>query len=146
MTALTASGRRRAAASLLVAAAIPLAACSDGSAGPEAGPATVQDVNTDSIGVDPFLGNTVTVSGEVTSIISPKAFRISGDDWGGEPLRVINAGNAVVTEGSVVQVTGTVREFEETAIEQEYKLTLDDNLFDDWSDDHVVVASKVMPI
>jgi hypothetical protein len=95
---------------------LTLSSCSyddGGTAGPE-GSADVQDVTggqayfTD----DRFIGQQVTLSATVTSIVSPTSFVLNGREWGDDSVLVVSAddmGN--LREDSVVQVTGTVKQF-----------------------------------
>lgn len=96
-----------AAAALLTATA---AGCSEDTAGPETG-ADVEDVTEeDYFGSDDFVGETVTLSAEVTDVLSPRSFELAGDDWGDDSLLVLTQQQADVQEGDVIQVTGTVEE------------------------------------
>jgi hypothetical protein len=142
---------------LVPALVLFLGACSEDSAGPEAG-ADVEDVR-DEPGIveddafdeeaffedpEPFLGETVTVSAEVADIVSPQAFEIAGEG-GREPILVVAAPNAIpsISDDSVVKVTGTVRDFALADIEREVGVDLDDGLFTEYDDDHVIVAKTV---
>ncbi|MGB3231559.1 MAG: hypothetical protein WA944_22340 [Mycobacterium sp.] len=83
-------------------------ACSD-SEGPDEG-ADVEDITDDYFDNDEYVGQTVTVSAEVTDVIGPQSFELAGNDWGDESLLVTSADNADVQQGNVVEVTGEVAE------------------------------------
>ncbi len=61
---------------------------------------------------DEFLGQEVTVSGEVTEVLRPRAFRLSRVGGGETSLLVVGAEEANVARGQVVRVTGTVLRFD----------------------------------
>lgn len=124
--------------------ALVVAACGGETAGPEEG-ADVEDIQQDEAEVpeeqafdqraffeDPasFVGQQVTVSAEVTEVISDSAFRLTGDDVGATPLLVMRANQqTAVEEGQVVEVTGTVREFDLQTVEDEFGVDLADEEF-----------------
>lgn len=83
-------------------------ACSD-SEGPDEG-ADVEDITDDYFDNEEYVGQTVTVSAEVTDVIGPQSFELAGNDWGDESLLVTSADNADVQQGNVVEVTGEVAE------------------------------------
>ena len=119
--------------------------------------ATIDEI-TDSPG--PFLGQTVTVSGEVDQVLGPRAFTIGGDDFIGEDeLLVVGANDLpqligrselpgrpageLLAADDVVQVTGPVRRFDLAAVEREIGFDLDDGLFAEWAGRPAVVARTV---
>ncbi len=61
---------------------------------------------------DDYLGQQVTVSGEVIEVLRPRAFRFSREGGGAESLLVVSAQEANVENGQVVRVTGTVLRFD----------------------------------
>ncbi len=89
-----------------------------------------------------MVGQSVTVGGEVDSIISPEAFRIGADEPG-EGTLVISGDALGVAEGGTVAVTGTVVEFVPADIEREFGFDVDDDLFVDFDDEFAVVADSV---
>ena len=101
-----------------------------------------------------YVGNTVTVSGEVNRIVGPRAFTIGGDDFiGGDELLVVSANampaiadrttdNALV-ENDLIQVTGPVRMFDLAAFEKEIGFDLDNSLFGEYAGKPAVVAQSV---
>jgi uncharacterized protein YdeI (BOF family) len=72
----------------------------------------------------PFLGRTVTLTGEVERVISPTAFMLDNNEVLGEDdLLVVSAKPANnITEDSRVQVTGTVRKLTTTELDREFNL------------------------
>ena len=102
----------------------------------------------DKIAEDPeaYLGQTVTVGGEVNQILGPQAFVIEGNDIiGGDELLVVGA-NAMnrIRNDEVVQVTGPVRRFDLAQVERDLGVDLDDNLFRDWADKPAIVARNIV--
>ncbi len=89
-----------------------------------------------------FLGDDVTVSGEVLEVIDPRAFRIAGPR-AGDSLLVVSAPPHGVKEDEVVKVTGQLDELELLRIEEELDTDLDDDVFDPYEGDYVVVAKAV---
>lgn len=119
------------------------------SAAPEAA-VTVSDIADNP---QEYYGSTVTVSGEVGELIGPRAFTIGAeDDLGGGSLLVVGAqqlpqimeGEAdEITAQDVAQVTGPVREFNLTEVENEIGAELDDALFAEFEGEPAVVANTV---
>lgn len=104
------------------------------------------DDDTEEVFDDPtsFVGQTVTVSGEVSEIIDESAFEIAGEDLGGEGLLVVQADASVDLEAdTVVRVTGTVRESDFQALETDLGVEFDDALFARYEDEHLIVAGSV---
>lgn len=158
--------RRLVVTPVLVAGLALFTACGEDSAGPEQG-ADVEDVtgqealdeetttttvpeagiDEDERGIfentESFVGEQVTVSAQVTSTVSPNGFRLSGQDFGGEPLLVVHGGQASASEDAVVRVTGTVREFNLTEVESELGVDLQDETFAGFGGEHVIVANNV---
>lgn len=124
----------------------------DDSAGPERG-VTVEDVaHDDAFDDDGFagslLGQEVTVSGNVSAVIGTSAVRLGGDDFGGDGLLVINVNRAggAIAEDDNVRVTGTVREYDEVMFAREFGSEFEDDVYDPWFDENVLVASSVTPL
>ncbi len=99
-----------------------------------------------------FMGQTVTVNGQVAEVLGPNVFRIQEDQAvGGDDVIVITTGSEVpLTEDSQVQVTGEVRQLVITEIEREYDLGWDDTLRTDiereYTDRPAIVAKSVQPM
>ncbi len=91
-----------------------------------------------------YLGQTVTVSAPITNIVSPNAFGL------GNQVLVVGSGKEVpgnsLTEGNTVQVTGTFRQFDLAAFEQELGLDLQDEVFADWGDRPALLAKQIQPV
>ncbi len=99
-----------------------------------------------------FTGKQVTVRQEVEQVVGPHAFTLDEDALlqGGidtDVLVVSAQENLPLINDQLrdvpVAVTGTVRQFELATIEQEIGYDLDDNLFNDWNDRPVIVASGI---
>ncbi len=120
---------------------------------PSAGPEVAAEIS--DITDDPYeyYGSTVTVSGEVGEIIDPRAFTIGTQDElvggnllvvGAQELPQIIEGDAnEISAQDVAQVTGPVREFDITEIEEEIGANLEPRLFSEFEGGPVVVADKV---
>jgi len=99
-------------------------------------------------------GEEVTVSGIVSERVGPNAFAIGGDEtFGGERLLVagvqrldtIVQGDAEkASEGDLVQVTGTFREFEEGEIGEQVDYGIDNEYFGDYEGEPAVLATSVV--
>ncbi|WP_225753540.1 hypothetical protein [Actinotalea sp. Marseille-Q4924] len=145
------------AAPVAIATAFTLTACSDDSAGPEAGTSVEDVAESDPDENDPgaeLLGQTVTVSGEIDEIVDETAFRIGGDGLGGDSVLVVSSTPAfadlgieltqdLADEDRVLQVTGTVREFVEEDLEEELDVDYDDELYEEFEGQNVIVADQV---
>lgn len=142
----TTTGRVPTWVAVCAAALLPfsVAACDEDSAGPETG-ADVEDVTEDDnyFGTDEHLGETVTVSAEVTDVISPTSFELAGDDWGDESLLVTSATEVQnLNEGDVVQVTGEVGQFIYGDYSEEYGLA-DVGMYEPYEEEEFLAATSV---
>ncbi|MCT7972303.1 hypothetical protein [Laspinema olomoucense] len=96
-----------------------------------------------------FMGQTVTLNGEVAEVLGPNVFRIQEDEAvGGSDLIVITTDSQMpVTQDSQVQVTGEVRELVMTEIERDYKPGWDDTtrtrIEREYTDRPAIVAQSV---
>ncbi len=119
----------------------------DDSAGPERG-VTVEDVAEDQAFdddgfADDLAGREVTVSGNVSEVVSASAIRLGGDDFGGDGLLVIGVSKTDISEGDEVRVTGKVRKFDAAQFETEFGWDFyDEPVYDAWRDEHVLVAQS----
>lgn len=88
-----------------------------------------------------YYGSTVTVSGEVSYVLGPNAllvvprFGVSADDTlviSPVPLSEVTdqSGDAPLSQGEAVRITGEVREFDLPGIEREIGVDLDDESLD----------------
>lgn len=150
--------KRALTAPFALAAAATLTGCASDSAGPEEG-TTVEDVaeaEPDEIEPgDDLLGETVTVSGELTEVIAPGAFWLgAGGGLFEEGAPVVSAAGeftawgiedpeALVEEDTILQVTGTVAEFVLVDYEEEWGIDLDDDLYEELEGEAVIVAEEV---
>ena len=91
--------------------------------------------------VDTLEGEPVTFAGEVQDVISTVSFQVAGAGWS---VVVLDAQQAAVAEGDYVQVSGTIREFDIAAIEEEFGLDLDDDLYEGFEQRFVVLADNVV--
>lgn len=134
---------RRLLAALAIAPVVPLLGCGGDSAGPEQG-VSVQDVWTDT---DRLEGQEVTLSATVQSLVSERAFVISGGDGGSDPLLVVHDGSAEPDIASPVRVTGTVRQvlaFE--ALEFLGDPVLQREIYETYGDEPYVEATTITPL
>ncbi|MCZ2837668.1 hypothetical protein [Modestobacter sp. VKM Ac-2985] len=154
----------------LVVAPFTLAACGDDTAGPEedVSVAEIQEDPGVDAGVDPgaeaglgydglydsafylgtsdYVGQQVTVSATVNEVFGPNSFSIGGtEDTSVEPLLVVGADSSdALTEGDVVQVTGTVQSgYSETTVEEELGIDLADDAFADFELQDYIAADSV---
>ncbi len=129
-----------------------LAGCASGNSAPPNIGVTVNDVTESPRSVE---GRVVTVSGEVNRIYGPHMFSIGGDDFleGAEllvfgmsslPSIVEQMDDTTELMNDIVQVTGMVRMFDEDAIEDDLDIDIDDDLFENMSDNRpVIIASEI---
>lgn len=100
---------------------------------------------------DRFYGQTIAVEGEVEELYNGGAFTLDEEQLAGaSDLLVISANPSVaVNDDEDVVVTGVVRPFIRTEIEQEYNLTWDldvqEQLEAEYTDKPVLVATEVYP-
>ena len=90
-----------------------------------------------------YFGKTVTISGSVSDVLGPTAFRIAGEDAGGEAVLVVSNERLSVKENDLVRITGTVKLFDRRAFERELHVDLSGAAFDDFTADSAVAASSV---
>jgi hypothetical protein len=96
-----------------------------------------------------YLGQKVTVTGEVQEVLGPRLFTIDEDNWidlEGEILTFVPTYlAALVREDDRVTITGTVKPFASVEIDREWGfLGLDDTTEVDLSTRPVLVASRVV--
>jgi hypothetical protein len=98
-----------------------------------------------------YVGKTVTLSGEIEKVPAPQTFIIDGDGFvGGIDLLVVTK-DAVTDDAKraakaddVVLVTGTLRRFDEQAIEKELGIDLPNNFaYAEWAGKVVIIAREV---
>lgn len=151
--------KRVIAAPIALAAAVTLTGCGDDSAGPEQD-TTVEDVaeadpDENDMPGDDLLGQSVTVSGEITEVVDDSAFWLgSGGGWFEDGAPVVSTSGdftefdiedpeGMVEADTILQVTGTVEEFVLLDFEEEWGIDLDDDTFEDLEGEAVIVAEDV---
>ena len=91
---------------------------------------------------DAFRGETVTVTGKIHDVVSPKVFAITGDVLGRpEPkVLVVDRGEpgAEVSKGESIKVTGMVRQFDADEFREEIQVELES-----YGGSPVILASSV---
>jgi hypothetical protein len=122
-------------------------------------------VTVDDIAARPraFAGETVSVTGAVGQVISRRAFTMGDGGYLDDGLLVVTnrplrgvvggpagqtgaeAGQLVLADREVVEVTGEVRLFDIGEIEREMGVRLDESRFADWTGRPVVLATAVGP-
>lgn len=136
------------AAAALALTAVALSGCGNDTAGPETG-TDVEDVQPDIIqdaGEEVEDGESVTVSAEVTAVISPLSFTIAGtDDTTVDALLVVHDNQLPNPEpGQVVQVTGTFyRNILLARLEETTGIDLDDALHEEWEGKNCIAATDI---
>ena len=73
------------------------------------------------------IGQTVTVTGEVATLIETHAFTLGGDQIGEDPVLVFSGNEPQVGEGDTVTVTGKVIRFSVPGVESDLDLDLVDD-------------------
>lgn len=71
---------------------------------------------------DDYIGRTVTVTAEVTQVITDRSFVLTGDEYGDDSLLVLSAAGIDAERGKDVTVTGVVGKFAYDAYAAEYDL------------------------
>ncbi|MCA1994192.1 MAG: hypothetical protein LDL41_19420, partial [Coleofasciculus sp. S288] len=83
---------------------------------------------------------------EVEKIVGAQAFTIDDEQlFSGEEILVVNASGVpfrVPTDGTELQVTGEVREFDITTIAREFNLDFDPNTYLEYEDKPVIIAKS----
>jgi predicted acyltransferase (DUF342 family) len=96
---------------------------------------------------DAFIGQSVSARGEVESIVGEQSFTISTEDFGTEPILVLNAtGTPFVTppeDDIEVQATGEVRQLILAEIERDYDLGLDPEIYAEFEEQPVIIAESL---
>lgn len=116
---------------------------------------TRQDTTVSAIAEDPqfFVGERVTVSGEVSEILTPFSYVIGGEQFvGGDELLVVGPPPAATTDEAqdrqvyprdIVQITGEVREFDRAELEEEWQTEFPEDVFQDYEGDVVLVGESI---
>lgn len=88
-----------------------------------------------------YVGQRVTISGEVGRTLSADTFTLSG---AADPMLIVEEQEILeVSEGQSVEITGTVREnFSVAEVEEQLGIELDDELYTDFEGDYYVVATE----
>ncbi|MFE4105792.1 hypothetical protein [Almyronema epifaneia] len=142
------SGVKLTGAVALSAMALVLPACSNETSNSEiVNPE--ENVTTEEVtgNVDGYIGQTVSVRGEVEETVDETSFLLDEDNlFGGEDILVINASGEPFVfsdEYDDVQVTGEVQEFVLADFETAYGLTLDPNLYGTYENQPAIVAQSI---
>ena len=94
-----------------------------------------------------YIGQIVTVRSAPVEKVGDNSFTINDEQFfGSEPILVINASGEplLLPEDDVeVQVTGEVRNFLISEVNQEFDLTLDQNLYEEYEDQPVIIAQSI---
>lgn len=91
--------------------------------------------------VETFTEDPLTLGGTVANVFEGAAgFRLSTAGWN---VVVLDAALADVEEGQYVEVTGVVEELDVADLEEKYSVDLEDELYEDYVGDYVLVAQEV---
>jgi hypothetical protein len=103
-----------------------------------------------------YVGQTVTVTGELEEVLGPRSFLLQDDDLlSDDTLPVVTASPAlarggreadlatVLTGDETLAVTGTVHIFNLQAFEEQLGLDFDDGLFSEWGGRAAIIATAV---
>ncbi len=133
---------------LVVASLFLLPAC----ASPQANDTAAEEANVTSEEIvdetSSYVGEEVTVRAEVEETVDDTAFLIEDDNYfEGEGILVINASSEPFVVPDVgeteVQITGTVETFAMITVAEEYGLTLDADLYGDYENKPVIIATSI---
>lgn len=126
-----------------------MGACAESPLQTEA-PADSTNVTTEEVAenTEDYVGQTVTVRSEPIDKVGDSSFTVSDEQFfGSEPILVINASGVPFTlpeEGGVeVQVTGEVRNFVVSDIDQEYNLGLDPAAYQEYENQPAIIAQSI---
>lgn len=103
--------------------------------------ATVSDIDDDA---EAYIGNRVTVLGDVIELIDDRTFRL--DDpalLGGDDILVTTREGIPVTEGEQVYVTGEVREFDAAAISTELGFDYGTDVYAPYTENTIIIAERI---
>ncbi|MBE9110048.1 hypothetical protein IQ273_11575 [Nodosilinea sp. LEGE 07298] len=92
---------------------------------------------------DPAIGELVTIRSGVAEILDDNGFVMAAA--GGESILIVNPTGTVFTppdQDMPIQVTGTLETFTAAAIEQQYGVTLDANLYGEYDQQPVIIAEN----
>ena len=94
---------------------------------------------------DRYIGQTVTVGGEVNRMLGTNALVLEDDDFiGDDEVLVVGANQLPAGQANeVVLVTGTVSNFNMADAESQLGIDLDNNLFTDWDGRPAIVARSI---
>lgn len=90
-----------------------------------------------------YVGQTVTVHGEIAEIHSGQWFTIDGPGLLDDEMLVLARDPAVVTEGEDVAVSGEVVTLVVSEVERELSIDLDPELEVEFSDQPIVIADVI---
>lgn len=91
-----------------------------------------------------YVGREVTVTGYVSRVIAPAAFRMAGERFEERGILVVSNGDlSSLEDDDLVQVTGTVRWFDREAFARELRVTLDPVTFGEFQGGVAVAAQRV---
>lgn len=98
---------------------------------------------------DEHIGETVSISGEVNQVFTPRSFTVGGSDFG-ENLLIVSSDTLAPVEGrteeiptaerDIVQVTGVVQRFDSTEFNEEYEVSLPGTVASEFQGEPAVVA------
>lgn len=88
-----------------------------------------------------YVGQQVTIEGEVSRTLSPETFAIAGP---ADPMLIVEKQEvSAVNEGESVEVTGTMREnFSVAEVEEQLGIDLEDELYADFEGENYVMATQ----
>lgn len=94
-----------------------------------------------------YIGQIVTIRSAPVEKVGDNSFTVNDEQFfGSEPILVINASGEplLLPEDDVeVQVTGEVRNFLISEVDQEFDLTLDPDLYEEYEDQPVIIAQSI---
>lgn len=101
----------------------------------------VEDIADDYFGNDEYLGETVTISAEVTNVITGTSFVVAGEGYGDESLLVISTTPMPnVQEGQTESFTGTVQQFNYDEYAGDYGLDADEGEYESYGEEEFLLV------
>ncbi|MGQ1838883.1 hypothetical protein ACT4S2_10535 [Kocuria turfanensis] len=88
-----------------------------------------------------YVGQQVTISGEVSRTLSPETFAIAGP---ADPMLIVEEREIpTVDDGQLVELTGTMRaNFSVSEVEEQLGVDLDDELYTDFEGENYLMATQ----
>ncbi len=90
-----------------------------------------------------LVGQQVTINAVVADVVDPKGFRMMAHDPSGERLLVVHDGDVQLQGGDMVEVTGTVMEFNMSVVENEMGVDLPKKRYEVYEGEYGIEAQVI---